>query len=1336
MRLKTITIFILITLILMLSTSVYSSPKKNKITGPIILDHKRDNGNVYVTIEEKPTLKIIKQEGFEKNFNYDMYEDFGMWAVVICHKDFEANKNHKGLNKYKVKTKVKSKKIDKYPEIDQELDLKKYECEFLYIQPDIGDIIKFGENSTEIILDGDNVTFAVTPEYNNCDYLSCHSEIILTNNGNLPITINSSDIDIQVYNSKDHYINTEYKYETLINDTLENVTVMKDSTIGFNITLHPQESHIFQLYSIMNEPNQKYKYNVSFYYNGSYYLLDPYFNTTNSTFVLGTYNQTYLNESGFVQLNLTYNVGEYISKVFDSGYPNSIYTNITWNKNYYQPFTPDIHTTLYCDFDSTTDCDIGNMTGKSTSGISYDSGLFSTQGLNYSSSLSYLSYTSSGNINYSNGTLAFWIKARSDIWEDSSDYYIFDTFTNADNYDRIFINKGTTNKLFVRYYGNLLSRSYTTDVTDNWGTEWHHIAITWDVNGTKKFKLYLDGNQILPVPPDLFGMIANPTTFKIGSSYAGTGKFPGIFEELIIKNNTMTKSQIRELYRNGITRLNLSVRSCDDPSCSGESWEQEFTNSPQNLSISDNRYFQYKATFQTDNQNISSLLYNVSVGHEIEGIAIENVTIAPLNPTTTDDLMGYCTGIDADGSNISFDSRFYRNGTLYVENIDTFINDREEDWYGSFGGIPLFSSSYKAFDNSYLGAGATCSIQNCGLSFNFSTTNNIEYINYTISLFMHNTDYPVNNNEYKLYCFYGNDDEDNYEILRKSDADNLEYSQNFTGTLPNICLDNDGSVKFLLTYQRNGGYETGVLIEFELDYYYNLTDINNQSINLLNISSEDTLKNEDWIFSCRSYNGIDFSLWKNSSISTIQNTPPTFNQSNFYYSIPHNNNISLQINSTDIDIMDDNPHYTVNDTSFTINLTTGILNKTNDINTIGEYNITVNVNDTVNTSTMWIYVNITNTKPNITSVILMPIGAQTNDDLLVTNITVDNENDTITNYHIKWYINEIHAQALENISLLNYTNTLLNDNISVQMSVYDGNLWSEYTNSSIITIGDNVIPNLTNDQLSATSGSNDAPFSIYVNVTETNTVDYVRAQITDPNSIKTNFSMTLINGTSNDGRYSKTYTPSTDGIYNFTFYSRDGSGNIAVLESSLTYTESTVTQQQVGGGGGGATSTKKECDLTFEPNRIRIIGDEILTLQIFNNDTVAFSPNVVISDSLSHLKYTIPTTNILSNSYGEINLFSEDATISSTGTMTLTSSECADIIFNVNTNPSLISSDFLSEEIFTVGGFSITNTILIILGGIFGLSLSYTRKNIKLGTRLGIIIGSSLLVTLLFNLFF
>jgi photosystem II stability/assembly factor-like uncharacterized protein len=63
------------------------------------------------------------------------------------------------------------------------------------------------------------------------------------------------------------------------------------------------------------------------------------------------------------------------------------------------------------------------------------------------------------------------------------------------------------------------------------------------------------------------------------------------------------------------SNLDFQVRSCDDPNCNGESFIDIEDNSPQNLSVDDNRYFQYKVYFETESINYSPELYDVVIDY-------------------------------------------------------------------------------------------------------------------------------------------------------------------------------------------------------------------------------------------------------------------------------------------------------------------------------------------------------------------------------------------------------------------------------------------------------------------------------------------------------------------------------------------------------------------------------------------------------------------------------------------------------------------------------------------------------------------------------------------------
>ena len=77
----------------------------------------------------------------------------------------------------------------------------------------------------------------------------------------------------------------------------------------------------------------------------------------------------------------------------------------------------------------------------------------------------------------------------------------------------------------------------------------------------------------------------------------------------------LSAEEILNIYKRGALRLNLTVRSCDDSSCTDDPWNETYTNSTFNsLSVSNNRYFQYRAYFETDTFSYSPELKSVVIG--------------------------------------------------------------------------------------------------------------------------------------------------------------------------------------------------------------------------------------------------------------------------------------------------------------------------------------------------------------------------------------------------------------------------------------------------------------------------------------------------------------------------------------------------------------------------------------------------------------------------------------------------------------------------------------------------------------------------------------------------
>jgi hypothetical protein len=209
---------------------------------------------------------------------------------------------------------------------------------------------------------------------------------------------------------------------------------------------------------------------------------------------------------------------------------------------------------------------------------------------------------------------------------------------------------------------------------------------------------------------------------------------------------------------------------------------------------------------------------------------------------------------------------------------------------------------------------------------------------------------------------------------------------------------------------------------------------------------------------------------------------------------------------------------------------------------------------------------IENSIPEVGDSYVLPAGPQTTDNLTINYTYLDSDNDSVSNVSVNWFRNATRITALDNSTTINSGNLSVGDVWRFDVAIFDGDNWSTYYTSYSTVIGDSYAPSMTGDLLSTTSGINNQPFTIYLNVTEPNQLVYVKVEVEDPNGLKINYSMTP--GTS-AGTQAKTFTPSTDGYYKFVFYAYDGSGNAARYPSALQYVETTRLESGGGGGGGG-----------------------------------------------------------------------------------------------------------------------------------------------------------------------
>jgi len=169
---------------------------------------------------------------------------------------------------------------------------------------------------------------------------------------------------------------------------------------------------------------------------------------------------------------------------------------------------------------------------------------------------------------------------------------------------------------------------------------WYHVLVQFD--GTQpaasRVSVYVNGgfDRNATESASFIPRLAN-SNLTLGRLSSNANNYSGVIDEVALWNRTFTPEQIKDLYVRGAARLNLSVRSCDDALCAGESFVDVNDTSAQNLGVSANQFFQYLFEFSTDNVSVTPELYNVTIHYrERAAPTIAQVILNTTNPLTND----------------------------------------------------------------------------------------------------------------------------------------------------------------------------------------------------------------------------------------------------------------------------------------------------------------------------------------------------------------------------------------------------------------------------------------------------------------------------------------------------------------------------------------------------------------------------------------------------------------------------------------------------------------------------------------------------------------------------
>jgi len=442
-----------------------------------------------------------------------------------------------------------------------------------------------------------------------------------------------------------------------------------------------------------------------------------------------------------------------------------------------------------------------------------------------------------------------------------------------------------------------------------------------------------------------------------------------------------------------------------------------------------------------------------------------------------------------------------------------------------------------------------------------------------------------------------------YAIFLANDSENITFSNNVTlnvtpvNDLPNISNIMLNNTDFL--NRTNGSLVTGWTfndIDNDLEnvsetlWYINGTE-NTAFRDLTIINQSNTTKTQNWTVSVRVSDGTGFSDFVNSTPLLIASSSPNVSDVQLSNTdFLNRTNGSLTASWTQLDL----------ENRSISNLTRWYINGVQDssldnLTEVSEGNTTkgqiwafsVQVFTATDSGSFVSSSNLTisNAVPTHSAPIINSSDGQNrrNGTLTCSNqSTSDLDNDAVTNF-IRWFKNDVSVETAANYTL-NVGNYSKNDNLTCEMTPFDGSVNGTALNSSIFTIS-NAAPLLNN--------------SVQNKAWNENTITTINLNISfidiDSDNLTYNFSnITSIAISIDNSTGIATLTPNSDfnGVRFIIFFASDGTNLTASNNVTLTVNDvpvSTPSSTSSGsssggssGGGGGLAGGKYVCDLNWE----------------------------------------------------------------------------------------------------------------------------------------------------------
>jgi hypothetical protein len=387
-------------------------------------------------------------------------------------------------------------------------------------------------------------------------------------------------------------------------------------------------------------------YNVTIHYNGitegdsGTYLVDPNNNAERFSFFGGSFeNLTFDDANDNLEITLGDSYGVFTSQAFCK-FGDTVWNNISWEREwFYNQELPDNKYNEENDYSDGINMtenillmhmnnNFNDTSGNGINGTAYNGATFTTNAKFGSHAGSFDSIddhvrfadNSFDRIDGS-GTMAGWIYIKGNATTNT----IFTYGDSASTNYYIIFSVNPSNQLGNDYRGSSTSfQWYCRSDASLAKNTWNHVA--WTQENNVAVKLYINGIEATKTCTET-GVVKEQSYFDDIAASAELGTlaalrrstiqnyFNGSIDEFAIWNRSLSADEIMNVYKRGATKLNFSVRSCDDANCSGESWDGSYTESPVNLTVADNICFQYKAEFT--GENVPPELFNVTIHYEV-----------------------------------------------------------------------------------------------------------------------------------------------------------------------------------------------------------------------------------------------------------------------------------------------------------------------------------------------------------------------------------------------------------------------------------------------------------------------------------------------------------------------------------------------------------------------------------------------------------------------------------------------------------------------------------------------------------------------------------------------